>query len=109
MIDESWIGRDVEGYDCAVVEVLSQNLPRGTEVRSNIAGVPAEIPTKHLPNTSPGQYVRWIFLCVNEAQKNVYFLMVHLTRFQSWLHCVEAQGKYAFNMAMVTHKRILTS
>jgi hypothetical protein len=49
MNDET--GKDLERSSGGLIEVLSRQFPRETE-ENLIAGVPAQIPTEDLPNTS---------------------------------------------------------
>jgi hypothetical protein len=56
--NDRWTGKDLEGSDRSLNEVLSQHLPGGTEEKLrktsvSTAGDTAEIRNKHLPYTSP--------------------------------------------------------
>jgi hypothetical protein len=59
-IREWWIWEDLEGSGRGIIEVLTRHLPGGEEkeLRTSVrtAGVPADIRTEHLPNTSLGLY-----------------------------------------------------
>jgi hypothetical protein len=58
MIDEWWIGKDMERIDRGLIYVLSRQMPGNTEETSvRIVGIPAEIRTDHLPNTILERYL----------------------------------------------------
>jgi hypothetical protein len=56
--DERIIGKDLEGNVLCLIEVISRNLPRGTEEKhERISDVHAEIRTEHLSNSSLEYYL----------------------------------------------------
>jgi hypothetical protein len=51
---EKWIGRDMEGRGCDLIEVLYQHLPRTEENQNNLSKISivlAEIGTEQLTST----------------------------------------------------------
>jgi hypothetical protein len=55
MIDDWWTGKDLEGSNSGLVDLLFRKLllitEENHEILVRVAGVPTDIRTEHLPNT----------------------------------------------------------
>jgi hypothetical protein len=91
---DRWIGRDLEKSGCGLIEVLSRELPGGTEEihKKNpvsIVSVPAEAGTEHLPNTSLERYLYTSpFIDVYITSQGPWFQFHSIVmRFELEMHC----------------------